>query len=643
MWRKATLVSQGSEAVAFMPLALANVHDLDARRLKCSSRRAEAGSTGSTGSTPESPLEACRVPEAPIQVREGEVVGGKYRIGRFLGSGAMGAVFAAHHVLLDQPVAIKFLVTAALGHSDSVLRFLREARATATIRSKHVVRVLDVALLEGGAPYIVMEYLEGRDLAGWLRHHGRPEVPLAVDFVLQACDAIAEAHDLEIIHRDLKPANLFAVERFGLFETIKVLDFGISKAAHMAASTGAPDDWRSGAIITEERVPIGSPCYMSPEQMESARDVDRRTDIWALGVSLCELVTGQLPFDGQSLVQVYSRIKSGIRPRLRDMAPDVPPGLEAVILKCLEPDRERRYSDVPELATALAPFGSSEGQALADKLVRAKNGPEARASDSPRRGADSPRRGADSPRAATPSPRVLDVPRVERTLPSAAPPALVVPKTGRKARMMPVTSIGSLALVAFIAAVLVVRFVPRGHSVGGGPAVPVRPAPAVVATATPAVPNLGTTVVPSATTHATNATAKGAPDLPPQASGQGAPGGGPNGGAIPFPVPAGSSSSSGAPTGVSVSGPVQKSISAPVAVTHIPLGPPSVASSDRREARDAPAVPDSGLMGSDHAGAKAQQLTGSLAPTPWRETASPSASVLAPSPPEKWLPPDVPK
>jgi serine/threonine-protein kinase len=555
----------------------------------------------------------------------------------------MGTVFAAHHVLLDQPVAIKFLVSAALGHSDSVLRFLREARATATIRSKHVVRVLDVALLDGGAPYIVMEYLEGRDLAGWLRHHGRPEVPLAVDFVLQACDAIAEAHDLEIIHRDLKPANLFAVERFGLFETIKVLDFGISKAAHMAASTGAPGDWRSGAIITEERVPIGSPCYMSPEQMESARDVDHRTDIWALGVSLCELVTGQLPFDGQSLVQVYSRIKSGIRPRLRDMALDVPPGLEAVILKCLEPDRERRYPDVAQLATALAPFGSSEGRALADKLVRAKHGPEARAGDSPRRGADSPRRGADSPRTATPSPRVLEVPRVERTLPSAAPPGLVVPKSGRKARVVPVTSIGSLALVALIAAVLVVRSVSRGHSVGGS-AVPVRPAPPVVATATPAVPNLGTTVVPSATTNAPNAPAKGTPDPAPQASGQGAPGGGPNGGAIPFPVPAGSSSSNGAPAGVSVSAPVQKSISAPVAVTHIPLGPPSVASSDRREARDAPAVPDSGLMGPDHAGTKAQQgLTGSLAPTPWRETASPSASVLAPSPPEKWLPPDVPK
>jgi serine/threonine-protein kinase len=582
------------------------------------------------------------VPEAPIQVREGEVVGGKYRVGKVLGSGAMGTVFAAHHVLLDQPVAIKFLVPAALGHSDSVLRFLREARATATIRSKHVVRVLDVALLDGGAPYIVMEYLEGRDLAGWLRHHGRPEVPLAVDFVLQACDAIAEAHDLEIIHRDLKPANLFAVERFGLFETIKVLDFGISKAAHMAASTSAPGEWRSGAIITEESVPIGSPCYMSPEQMESARDVDHRTDIWALGVTLCELVTGQLPFDGQSLVQVYSRIKSGIRPRLRDMAPDVPPGLGAVILKCLEPDRERRYASVAQLATALAPFGSSEGRALADKLARARHGPGASAGDSPRGGVDSPRKAADSPRAATPSPRVLEVPGVDRTLPSAAPPGLVVPKSGRKARMMPATSIGSLALVALIVAVLVVRSVSRGHS-AGGPAVPTRPAPSVVPIATPVVPSLGTTVVPSATMTATNGPAKGTPDLPPTAFGQGA---------IPFPVPAGSSSSKAASVPASASAPVgaARTRVAPTSAAHTPVVPPSGASSFVRvsTASSVPRVstvasvdprgsspPSEGRPATGDGGTVAQ---GAAAP------ASSSTTDRTPShTDEEWLPPDVPK
>jgi serine/threonine-protein kinase len=172
-----------------------------------------------------------------------------------------------------------------------------------------------------------MEYLEGCDLAAWLHTYGRLEVAVAVAFILQACDAIAEAHDLGIIHRDIKPANLFAVQRLGVVATIKVLDFGVSKAAGLVPSTAAATEGAvGGAIITQERVPIGSPCYMSPEQMESARDVDARTDIWALGVTLCELVTGRLPFEGQSLVQVYSRIKSGGRLRLRDSSPHLPRG-----------------------------------------------------------------------------------------------------------------------------------------------------------------------------------------------------------------------------------------------------------------------------------------------------------------------------
>src|SRR5580658_1309142 len=314
------LLSQNFEADARRTAGLA----LDGPPSGCSNASSQRGAIASTRRKT-----AGDVREGRDEVREGEVVEGRYRIGRLLGSGAMGTVFAAHHILLDQKVAIKFLVPESLGHSDSVARFVREARATATIKSEHVVRVLDVALRDGGVPYIVMEYLEGRDLAAWLRIHGAPEAHVAVDFVLQACDAIAEAHELGIIHRDLKPANMFAVQRDGVVETIKVLDFGISKTPGLVSSTAPPGEWRPGAIITEERTPIGSPCYMSPEQMESARDVDHRTDIWALGVTLCELITGRVPFEGQSLVQVYARIKSsGARVRLGD---DVPRGLRAVI------------------------------------------------------------------------------------------------------------------------------------------------------------------------------------------------------------------------------------------------------------------------------------------------------------------------
>jgi serine/threonine protein kinase len=337
---------------------------------------------------PAVPSQECSTPSvtspaAASEIREGDIIGGKYRIGRFLGAGAMGTVYAAHHALLAQDVAIKFLVPEALGHSDAIGRFVREARATATIKSEHVVRIFDVALRDGRTPYIVMEYLEGCDLSAWLRVRGRPEIEVAVDFILQACDAIAEAHELGIIHRDLKPANLFAVQRGGNAFSIKVLDFGISKAAGLVSSTAAPWAARPGAVITEEKIPIGSPCYMSPEQMESARDVDPRTDIWALGVTLCELATGRLPFEGQSLVQVYSVIQSGVPLHLREAAPHLPKGLEAVIHRCLSKERDKRYATVRDLATALAPFGSAEARTYAERMHRSSRSTPAERFDAP--------------------------------------------------------------------------------------------------------------------------------------------------------------------------------------------------------------------------------------------------------------------
>jgi serine/threonine-protein kinase len=406
-------------------------------------------------------------------VREGEVVADKYRIGKQIGSGAMGTVFAAHHLLLDQKVAIKFLVPEALGHSDAVARFVREARAAVAIKSEHVVRVLDVALLEGGAPYIVMEYLEGCDLAAWLHVYGRMEVAVAVQFVLQACDAIADAHDLGIIHRDIKPANLFAVQRLGVVETIKVLDFGVSKAAGLFASaTSATEGGPGGAVITQERVPIGSPCYMSPEQMESARDVDCRTDIWALGVTLCELVTGHLPFEGQSLVQVYSRIKSGARLRLRDGSPHMPRALEAVILKCLETDREDRYRNVGELAMALAAFGSNLGATYPERTGGLERGSETGL--------------AEGQAKATPSPRVLSV---HGTLVSQ------MPGVAQARRKMSATTVWAFACLALVAAAGGIRVVSRSLSHDSSAASmspPVTVSSRGALQASPAEPGLGT-------------------------------------------------------------------------------------------------------------------------------------------------------
>ncbi len=226
---------------------------------------------------------------ARIGVAPGEVLAGKYRVDRVLGAGGMGVVVAAHHVHLDERVALKFLLPDALRSPEAVARFVREARAAVKIKSEHVARVTDVGHLENGAPYIVMEYLEGVDLSAWLRQNGPMPIPQAVDFVLQACEAIADAHVLGIVHRDLKPSNLFCIRRTDGQSSIKVLDFGISKILN--PGTPRPDMTATSALI-------GSPLYMSPEQMSLSKGVDVRTDIWSLGIILFELITGRTPFEG---------------------------------------------------------------------------------------------------------------------------------------------------------------------------------------------------------------------------------------------------------------------------------------------------------------------------------------------------------
>jgi eukaryotic-like serine/threonine-protein kinase len=206
-------------------------------------------------------------------VREGDILAGKYRVERVLGIGGMGVVVAAHHLQLDEKVALKFLLPEALGNSEAVARFAREARAAVKIKSEHVARVIDVGTLPNGAPYMVMEYLDGGDLAAWLQERGPLPIEQAVEFVLQACVAVADAHALGIIHRDLKPANLFCVRRSDGQLSIKVLDFGISKMTPFGGS--------GPSAMTHTSALMGSPLYMSPEQMRSAKDTNPRTDIWA--------------------------------------------------------------------------------------------------------------------------------------------------------------------------------------------------------------------------------------------------------------------------------------------------------------------------------------------------------------------------
>ncbi len=300
--------------------------------------------------------------ESSAGVRPGDVLAGKYRIDRILGIGGMGVVVAAHHVMLDERVAIKFLLPEMLHKQEVVGRFAREARAAVKIKSEHVARVFDVGTLDNGAPYMVMEFLEGGDLAAWLRDRGPLAVEVAVDFVLQACVAVANAHGLGIVHRDLKPANLFCVRGSDGELVVKVLDFGISKITHVSASD-------TGGSLTQTSAIMGSPFYMSPEQMQSARDVDARTDIWALGVVLYELLTGTTPFDGTSFAEIAIKVATAPLPRVCHVRPEVPTGLEGVILKCLARDRRERYSHVGELGVALREFGSKRAGALVDRIV----------------------------------------------------------------------------------------------------------------------------------------------------------------------------------------------------------------------------------------------------------------------------------
>ncbi len=299
---------------------------------------------------------------ADSPVTEGQILAGKYRVEKVLGSGGMGVVVAAWHLELEQRVAVKFLHPLALERADTAERFRREARSAAKIRSEHVARVIDVGIMEGGVPYMVMEYLEGHDISDEMQKHGMLPIADAIDFVLQAIEALAEAHAAGIVHRDLKPANLFIAHRADGTRIVKVLDFGISKSL-LGASVAELSLTRTSTLI-------GSPLYMSPEQMRSAKDVDTRTDIWSLGVILYEMITGQPPYSGDSIPALCASLLSDTPTSMRAIRAEVPPELEDAVMRCLAKDRSERFPTVSELARALAPFGSLSSQLHVDRASR---------------------------------------------------------------------------------------------------------------------------------------------------------------------------------------------------------------------------------------------------------------------------------
>ncbi len=272
---------------------------------------------------------------------------GRYRIDSVLGSGGMGVVYAATHLELGIPLALKLINPALVNSAEARARFSLEARAGAALRSPHNLRIYDAGLLGTEQCFIVMERLEGRNLQELLRARGPLPVEQAVNYLLQACAGLAEAHSIGLVHRDIKPENLFLAEQGGAAPVLKLMDFGVAR-------------WRRAGArevrLTNPRSTVGSPCYQAPEQMQNASDVDERADIWALGLVLYELLTGSNPFETDSISETCWRVLQGPRPTLADLPVRVDPGLEKVFQRCIALDREQRFRTVAHLASALRPF-----------------------------------------------------------------------------------------------------------------------------------------------------------------------------------------------------------------------------------------------------------------------------------------------
>jgi serine/threonine protein kinase len=281
--------------------------------------------------------------------RVGAIVAGKYRIERKLGEGGMGLVVAASHLSLGGQVALKFLTSGDELRQDAVTRFTREAQSVARIKSDHVARVLDMGKLDTGDPFIVMELLEGTDLHKFVRKNGPLPFADAVEYVLQASEGVAEAHAMGIVHRDLKPANLFLSHKPDGSPFVRVLDFGIAK--NIRANKEAGD-----VSLTVGTDVLGSPLYMSPEQIRNPKEVDPRADVWSLGAILYKLLTGRAAFEADNPSASLAMIVMEDPTPLRQFRPDIPPQLEAVIHRCLEKKLDKRFQSVDELACALLPF-----------------------------------------------------------------------------------------------------------------------------------------------------------------------------------------------------------------------------------------------------------------------------------------------
>ncbi|HEX4449956.1 MAG TPA: serine/threonine-protein kinase [Kofleriaceae bacterium] len=282
-----------------------------------------------------------------MQANPGDILLGKYRVEDVIGIGGMGRVVRATHMYLHQSVAIKILLPTMAESQSTVERFIREAQATVKLRNEHIARVMDVGTMPDGVPFMVMEFLEGFDLNQILRHHGPQLAQPVVDLVLQACEGISEAHAIGIVHRDIKPSNFFITRRPDGSNLLKILDFGISKT---------PASAQNMSELTGTQTVVGTPTYMAPEQMRTARSTDPRSDIWSIGVVMYQMLVGRPPFEAETYAELV--LKVGTEPPNSMFGVQLPQGLESIVMRCLEKDPNNRIQNVGDLARMLAPYAS---------------------------------------------------------------------------------------------------------------------------------------------------------------------------------------------------------------------------------------------------------------------------------------------
>jgi serine/threonine-protein kinase len=505
----ARLVAQGAADTDSGKKAAVEVTSWEGGTRRDESREGASEERGATASV-RGPV--AMAAENVYTIGPGSLLAGKYRVVRIIGKGGMGLVVEAHHLHLELRVAMKFLLPEFMSYAEASGRFLREARAASRLTSEHVARVLDVGTLEGGEPYMVMEYLAGEDLSHHARSASRLPVGDVIDYMTQACDAIAEAHKLQIVHRDVKPANLFLTRRADGSALVKVLDFGISKVV---------GEQGGDIALTQTTTILGSALYMSPEQMVSAKSVDHRTDIYALGVCLFELLGGQLPYFAESFPELCAKIFTSAPKSLVDLRPDLPDELEQAVAKALARTVEERYQSVAELVQALSPFARIDTRARIEAMLR-----------------------QHAPGLRLLPPAAMTVTRALRKPPRSRAPTAEAPKFMPAKWLWSLAGVGALGVGSFVGWRMVpsaadssafverpesptlsgsaTASVPAGPSASASDVTNANPAPPVAATAgaasaTPGASGTSTTGAPQASADAKRSSEPGARAEPPAA------------------------------------------------------------------------------------------------------------------------------